>query len=128
MGGNDLVRQSALDKPRYDEKFWSSFFDAEAFLALGLFVKDLQENDFRVGVIASEASRDAAWRARKPCKRPLVYFASENGWRSFGERCNVRLHIPKEWPAHMPLKSLLNSCNKVTTEEVKQAKTFANQN
>jgi hypothetical protein len=60
-------------------------------------------------------------------KDPFYTLRVRTAGAVFGERCNVRLRIPKERPAHMLLKSLLNSCNKVTIEEVKQAKTFADQ-
>jgi hypothetical protein len=38
MVGNDLVRQSALEKPTYEGKFLSTFSYAEAFFALSLSV------------------------------------------------------------------------------------------
>lgn len=37
----DLVRQSAKDKPLYDGSFLPSFFNAEAFFALGVSDKSL---------------------------------------------------------------------------------------
>jgi hypothetical protein len=44
MAGNDLVRQSTLDKPRFNEEFLPSSFNAEALLALGLCVEDFKEH------------------------------------------------------------------------------------
>jgi hypothetical protein len=129
MFGNDLVRQSALDKPRFNGEFLPSFFNAEALLALGLCVEDLKEHAEIFENVESYRKNLALLREEHEnrAKDPLYTLQVRTAGAVFGERCNLRLRIPKEWPAHMLLKTLLNACKKVTTDEVKRAKRFSEQ-
>jgi hypothetical protein len=98
MAGNDLVRQSALDKPRYNGEFLPSYFNAEAFLALGLSVTDLQENAVMFKNVESYRKHLAMLREEHEnrAKEPLYTLEVRTAGAVFGERCNVRLRVPRE--------------------------------
>ena len=125
----DPVRISATENVAYDGSFKPSFFNAEAFCGLGVSADDLVEN--AEWFSSGEAYRkwlDIARAEVQDSESDHIYTLKvcEAGAR-YGDRCNITLRIPEEWPPHSLMELFLKGSGLFPEDKVNSVKTFKDQ-
>jgi hypothetical protein len=126
----DPVRVAATEKVTYDGAFRPSFFNGEMFCALGLTIGDLVDN--AKWFSTAEAYRkwlDVAREEIKDAKDAGNIFTLgvyDAGVR-YGDRCNITLRIPEEWPAHHLMYLFLEGSNKFNAQVLNKMTTCNDQ-
>lgn len=125
----DPVRQSALEKPLYNGAFLGSFWNCEAFAALGFTVAEMVANH---EWFASEASfRKFLAVARETIlgstEEPVLSLAQRTTGERYGERACINFRIPREWPAHYSVALLLSAAHQLAPAQVNAAQTLHQQ-
>jgi hypothetical protein len=126
----DPVRVAATEKGTYDGAFRSTFFNAEMLCAFGLTVSDLVDN--AIWFSTAEAHRKWLDVAREDVKdakdagRVFTLGVYDAGVR-YGDRCNITLRMPEEWPPHHLMFELLQGSGMFTNDMLTKHATFRDQ-
>jgi hypothetical protein len=123
----DPVRVAATEKVTYDGAFRPTFVNAEMFCALGLTVGDLFDNtEWFSSAQTYRQWLDVARQKMKDVDDARSIFTlrvyAAGVW--YGDRCNITLHMPEEWPQHHLMLKLLQGSGMFDDDNLTNVGTF----